>query len=142
MGLAAAIIAPGSLLGLIDSCLFSVGTTSVGLLLDGLRGLKLSVTVVLVGLLLLTGYKVLIPERYQYATLYNVPLDHVFLAPKPKDCDWSRTPLGGKGCHYEKRTSFSFEFTDGWLLDKPPAPHAPLVKVTTDINTKWVRIKD
>jgi hypothetical protein len=53
-----------------------------------------------------------LPERwtntYWYAVKYGVfPVD-VTIADKPGDCDWTRSPLGNKGCHYAAMGTASF----------------------------------
>jgi hypothetical protein len=35
-----------------------------------------------------------------YAVEYNVGPNQVHTSDKPSDCDWSRAPLGNKGCRY------------------------------------------
>jgi hypothetical protein len=37
-----------------------------------------------------------------YASWYDTDADHVIVRPKPRDCDFSKAPLGDKECHYEK----------------------------------------
>jgi hypothetical protein len=44
-------------------------------------------------------------DEYGYAQKYHVTIDLVHASPKPKDCDWLQTPIGDKGCHYERRVS-------------------------------------
>jgi hypothetical protein len=36
-----------------------------------------------------------------YGVKYEVSFDQVHTSDKPSDCDWSRAPLGGKGCYYK-----------------------------------------
>lgn len=43
------------------------------------------------------------PEsQWAYELKYNTDEKHVYIASKPTDCDWTRAPLGDKGCRYEK----------------------------------------
>jgi len=46
-----------------------------------------------------------LPERAWYAFKYGVPQDKVTIDDAPTDCDWFYSPLGSKGCHYEKEVS-------------------------------------
>ena len=46
-----------------------------------------------------------LPERAWYAFKYGVPQDKVTINDAPLDCNWLYSPLGNKGCHYEKRVS-------------------------------------
>ena len=43
-----------------------------------------------------------LPDKPHYAVLYSVDMNRVFVEPRPSDCDFSRAPIGDKGCHYEK----------------------------------------
>jgi hypothetical protein len=36
-----------------------------------------------------------------YGVQYKVAFSEVHTSNKPSDCDWSRAPLGNKGCHYK-----------------------------------------
>jgi hypothetical protein len=37
-----------------------------------------------------------------YSFRYGVPWESVEANPKPTGCDFSRAPIGGKACHYDK----------------------------------------
>ena len=36
-----------------------------------------------------------------YGYKYKIPWREVYTGNKPSDCDWSRSPLGNKGCYYK-----------------------------------------
>jgi hypothetical protein len=40
-------------------------------------------------------------NTWWYSVKYDVTGDQVQTSEKPTDCDWSRSPLGNKGCHYK-----------------------------------------
>lgn len=40
-----------------------------------------------------------------YSVRYQIPYRQVLVDKKPTDCDWWLTPIGDKGCHYEKLVS-------------------------------------
>ncbi len=37
-----------------------------------------------------------------YSVIYQTHAANVHFEKMPPDCDWSRSPLGDKGCHYKK----------------------------------------
>ena len=37
-----------------------------------------------------------------YAMKYETKGDHVYVQPKPHDCEWRKAPIGNKYCHFEK----------------------------------------
>ena len=37
-----------------------------------------------------------------YSMKYGVDQKHVFVAPKPHDCEWGKAPIGNKYCHFEQ----------------------------------------
>jgi hypothetical protein len=46
----------------------------------------------------------LLPDGWpvKYAVRYFTPYNHVTVEARPTKCDFFRTPIGGKGCHYVK----------------------------------------
>src|SRR5262249_8320141 len=64
-----------------------------------------------VGVLALIAWFVwiLLPDNWtakiRYSVEYSVSTDHVHWSNPPTNCDWSRAPLGDKGCHYRKTVS-------------------------------------
>jgi hypothetical protein len=42
-------------------------------------------------------------SKFGYSLRYEVDESQVTKADEPHDCDWGRSPLGAKGCHYEIR---------------------------------------
>jgi len=41
--------------------------------------------------------------KYYYAFRYNIPSERVEFQNKPHDCEWVKSPLGNKYCHYDKK---------------------------------------
>jgi|ERR1039458_3092699 hypothetical protein len=41
-------------------------------------------------------------EQSWYSFTNQVPRARVFVSQRPMDCDFSRAPIGSKGCHYDK----------------------------------------
>jgi hypothetical protein len=46
------------------------------------------------------------PKNY-YAKRYHVKMERVYVQPEPHDCEWSKSPLGNKYCHYDKTVEHS-----------------------------------
>ena len=46
-------------------------------------------------------------DEDRYALAYGTNTAHVHADKKPSDCDWTRDPMGNKGCHYEKHVEVS-----------------------------------
>lgn len=44
-------------------------------------------------------------SKWKYVVTNNVPYDHVTISPRPTDCDFDRSPIGNKACHYEKQVA-------------------------------------
>ena len=40
-------------------------------------------------------------SRLVYSFRLNVPYDNVYVDQEPSDCQWMRSPLGNKACHFE-----------------------------------------
>ena len=40
-------------------------------------------------------------SKLVYSLRLNVPYDNVYVAQEPSDCQWMRSPLGNKACHFE-----------------------------------------
>lgn len=41
------------------------------------------------------------PNAFWYGVVYHVGIDAVHTSDRPTDCDWTRAPLGSKGCSYK-----------------------------------------
>jgi len=67
------------------------------------------------------------------------PIDQVHTNDKPSDCDWSRAPLGNKGCSY-KAVVYAYNAA-GYLVagDKYVQGWAP--QATADPKVKTVRVE-
>jgi hypothetical protein len=101
-----------------------------------------------------------------YSYLYSVDTDRVHWNSKPSDCDWTYSPLGGKGCHYEKVVtglnaagqiikgdgalryrsdasgSFMISFDDGKTWNPlPPELSPPDVKVR-NVEIQWTKLAE
>ena len=67
-----------------------------------------------------------------YAFVYQIHSDriseHITIEDKPHDCDWGRSPLGDKECHFEKNVVVAYSDTNP--------------DVVTDIGVTWVRVED
>ena len=65
----------------------------------------------------LAGYMYWVgPWVLWYAHKYHVPHDKVYIDPEPKDCDFDRTPVGFKDCHYERFVAVRYaEYPEGKL---------------------------
>lgn len=96
-------------------------------------------------------------DEYEYAQKYHVTIDLVHAGRKPKDCDWAQMPIGGKGCHYDRRVSIKVVVHN--LMDQdldqqmteeeyrkaateinrydPPVP--PRIK---SIEITWIKVQD
>ena len=73
-------------------------------------------TVVLAGFYgIAMGGMYLFSPRGYYSEVYGTPLQNVTIADKPRDCQFDWSPLGVKGCHYEKVVSV-FKDSDGQRL--------------------------
>ena len=46
-------------------------------------------------------------DEDRYALAYGTNTAHVHADKKPTDCDWTKAPIGSKGCHYEKHVEVS-----------------------------------
>jgi hypothetical protein len=76
------------------------------------RSFKLIVTLlqvagVAIGLLLV--WRVVSPTTFSqtwYETMYSLDSSHVFIEPEPHDCDFVKSPLGDKECHFKKSVAF------------------------------------
>jgi hypothetical protein len=56
----------------------------------------------------------IIPSRWVWTEIYvqkfDVSWNDVEWNREPQDCDWGRSPLGSKGCHYNRQvTAYNFE---------------------------------
>lgn len=82
--------------------------------------------------LALLGYFVwsVTPDSIRYKAFYcvycQVGVRHVEVDKRPIDCEWTHSPLGGKGCHYEKRLNF--------VRDKRDR--------VVDVYVMWSRVSD
>lgn len=47
------------------------------------------------------GYLLPADWKVRYVAMYEVSANKVFIADKPKLCDWGHAPIGDKSCHYE-----------------------------------------
>ena len=62
-----------------------------------------------IGFLIFVGWSVfsVLPNKWtdpiRYSLEYDINWKQVESESKPTECDWGRAPLGGKGCHFEKR---------------------------------------
>jgi hypothetical protein len=112
----------------------------------------------------------LVPESWTngvwYGVRYGVNYDQVHTSDKPSDCDWSRSPLGNKGCRFKrivKAYNKAGEVVGGddaprYSLDdnmgKPivsydqgktwawwPAPFTPDPKIKT-VEVRWIKVTD
>lgn len=96
----------------------------------------------------------LLPDawRIKYAARYFTSYERVTVEARPTTCDFFRTPLGSKGCHYEKTistaewahstTGNAIVSTDGgktWEVSDPP-PNIELP--TTFVQVDWNRVED
>jgi hypothetical protein len=61
-----------------------------------------------------------------YSIRYQVPHRRVVVDKKPDDCEWWHSPLGDKGCHYEK-----------FVLVQPKYG-----RPITEVNIMWVKMQD
>jgi hypothetical protein len=43
------------------------------------------------------------PDKVKYNAIYQVGMDHIYSDSMPKDCNWDKSPIGDKGCHYIKQ---------------------------------------
>lgn len=97
----------------------------------------------------------LFPESpWAYANKYETSDSHVFVSPRPGDCDFDYRPIGRKGCHYEKIvqvTRYSRDKATGkpiyttddgktWQWDEDRTPGAP--DPPPDVNVSWVKVND
>ena len=48
-------------------------------------------------------------SRWVYSIRFNVPYDNVYVEKEPSDCEWTRSPLGNKDCHFEASTEITCE---------------------------------
>lgn len=39
--------------------------------------------------------------KLKYSRTYEVPVTNIAIEDKPTSCDWTRSPMGNKGCHYQ-----------------------------------------
>jgi hypothetical protein len=62
----------------------------------------LGIYLIIVGLF---AWFVLLPYSWtnaiRYAIKFKVAVNQVHTDDKPSDCDWTRAPLGNKGCHFK-----------------------------------------
>jgi hypothetical protein len=60
-------------------------------------------------------------NKVWYASTYSqASFDTVTVEKQPTDCDWSRAPLGDKGCHYKRHVTSVMTGTDN-------TTHLPMV---------------
>jgi hypothetical protein len=64
-----------------------------------------------------------------YQVQYDVPRDHLFLTPRPHDCDFDKAPMGNKECHFKKLVTV--EHND------PNLPYK-----VTDVYINWEKVQD
>ena len=69
-----------------------------------------------------------------YAQRYGVPESHVYILPKPTDCDWFRAPIGNKECHYEKQVIAEHVPQSGETTEN--------IKKVTDVLVTWEKKED
>jgi hypothetical protein len=43
--------------------------------------------------------------KIKYAILHGTGFDDIYIATRPTSCDWTRAPMGNKGCRYDVRVS-------------------------------------
>ena len=96
-------------------------------------------------------------SRLRYALQYSLKLGSVSKDKKPRDCDWLRSPLGNKDCHFEVKIETIKEgfdehgapvvsYDDGatWNpadgIDKP-YPLAAKVPTIRSVNISWEKLQ-
>jgi hypothetical protein len=67
----------------------------------------------LIFLVSITYYVINDWDRISYSFSYSTTVDDVHINERPISCDWGYSPLGIKGCHYEKLIT-----TIAWERDK------------------------
>lgn len=93
----------------------------------------IAVLVVWFGLYAIWGLYHYGPTAIFYALVSPVSLEHVHVTGKPGDCEWGYSPLGDKGCHYEKQIL---------ALDSTGALVETTSKTAKDIYIGWDRVQN
>ncbi len=71
------------------------------------------------------GWLWLSPKAW-YEVEYQVSADHIFIDPKPHDCEFLKAPIGNKYCHFEKIVTVAPEGSDN----------------PTDVYVTWEKVED
>ena len=90
----------------------------------------------------------LLPESWinpvWYAAKYGVDLNQVHTSDKPSNCEWSRSPLGIKGCHYDRVVNSYSATGDLIAVDAAVPTHShdragkPIISYDGGKTWKWV----
>lgn len=95
-------------------------------------------------------------SKWRYAIFNGLSRDEIEVQGKPSDCDFSRAPLGYKGCHYQKQVTrvrwatstqgdpiVSYDDGKTWMPFTPPAGHTvPKYPTVMYLSVGWEKIKD
>jgi hypothetical protein len=107
------------------------------------------VWLVVVAWLAVIGFADLWNSKIRYALWYSVPTDKVTIEKKPSDCNFFRSPMGDKACHYARQVnivlvnnantwggqSISYDNGETWIRTGKNSYGTPIV--SRDGGTTW-----